>query len=600
MAEAVMEQVQAMGAVVLESGVSFRVWAPNAQFVSVVGTFNNWDELANPLEQSDDGKWSLIVPEARIGDEYRYLIRNADKKISRIDPYTRQVTNSVGNGVIANLTFDWSQDTFQLPPINELVIYEMHIGTFGKSEDDGMPSTFQSAIADLDYLQKLGINCIEIMPIAEFAGDYSWGYNPAHLFAVETAYGGPQAFQDFIIEAHRRGIGVILDVVYNHFGPSDIDLWQFDGWSENGMGGIYFYNDWRAETPWGQTRPDYGRHEVRQMIYENARMWLEEYHVDGLRMDMTLFIRHVSGSGDPGQELPDGWSLIQWINKDLHEMFPGKITIAEDLQNNDFLTKPVNQGGAGYSAQWDARFVHPIREVAIIPEDDDRNMDAIKNALLANYNLNPFQRVIYTESHDEVANGKARVTSEVMVDDPQNYFALKRSTLAAGLVFTAPGIPMIFQGQEFLEDEWFRDNIPLDWDKAENYPGIIQMYRDLISLRLNHQGQSKGLIGSGIEILHQDNDQKTMAFHRWYEHGQGDDVVVVLNFKNKVAEVPLRMPTHGHWKCLFNSDAKVYSKKFPGTHVEDVLLDSQQTAEPQTTLSIGPYTMLVFGWHLDQ
>ena len=115
----------------------------------------------------------------------------------------------------------------------------------------------------LDHLVKLGINAIQIMPIVEFVGDYSWGYNPAHIFAVESAYGGPDGFKQLVWEAHKRGIAVILDVVYNHFGPSDLDLWQFDGWQENNKGGIYFYNDHRSKTPWGDTRPDYGRGEVR-------------------------------------------------------------------------------------------------------------------------------------------------------------------------------------------------------------------------------------------------------------------------------------------------------------------------------------------------
>ena len=125
------------------------------------------------------------------------------------------------------------------------------------------------------------------MPVMEFAGDFSWGYNPAHIFAVESGYGGPDALKDLVKQAHRRGLALIVDVVYNHFGPSDLDLWQFDGWSENGKGGIYFYNDDRSSTPWGDTRPDYGRDEVRRFIHDNAMMWFYDFHVDGLRFDMT-------------------------------------------------------------------------------------------------------------------------------------------------------------------------------------------------------------------------------------------------------------------------------------------------------------------------
>src|SRR4029078_10818424 len=137
-------------------------------------------------------------------------------------------------------------DNFQMPTASELVIYETHVGTFNRSRDD-VPGTVQAVTRKFDYLRRLGVNCIQLMPLAEFAGDVSWGYNPAHIFAVESAYGGPEGLKAFVRAAHEAGIAVIMDVVYNHFGPSDLDLWRFDGWSENDKGGIYFYNDWRAE-----------------------------------------------------------------------------------------------------------------------------------------------------------------------------------------------------------------------------------------------------------------------------------------------------------------------------------------------------------------
>ena len=347
-----------MGATPHESGVAFRVWAPHADAVYVVGSFNDWANDTHPMEQEGEGYWYADISSAAIGDEYRYRIVNGDKELLRLDPYARQVTSSVGNAVVYDPNFDWEGDDFHIPPVNELVIYEMHLGTFHDKED-GKSDKFEEALQKLDHLQRLGVNVLEVMPLAQFAGELSWGYNPACVFAVETNYGGPSGFKRFVKAAHRAGLAVILDVVYNHFGPGDLDLWQFDGWSENGMGGIYFYNDWHAETPWGLTRPDYGRKEVRQFIRDNALMWLEEYHVDGLRFDMTLYIHNVRASDDPGGDLPDGWSLVQWINRDVRQRYPGRITIAEDLQNNDRITKPVDQAGGGFTAQWDARFVHP-------------------------------------------------------------------------------------------------------------------------------------------------------------------------------------------------------------------------------------------------
>ena len=234
-----------MGAVPSATGVAFRVWAPHAERVFVTGTFNNWNKTSTPLISEKNGYWLVEVPEPKTGDEYRYLIHGPKGPLSRIDPYARKVTNSVGNGVIYDpRAFAWGDDHFQMATGNDLVIYEMHIGTFNVKEE-GHPGTFQSAMDKLPYLQTLGINAVEVMPIAEFPGDFSWGYNPSHPFAIKSIYGGPDGFKQFVKAAHEHGIAVIVDVVYNHFGPSDLDLWQFDGWSENEKGGIYFYNDRR-------------------------------------------------------------------------------------------------------------------------------------------------------------------------------------------------------------------------------------------------------------------------------------------------------------------------------------------------------------------
>ena len=221
-----------------------------------------------------------------------------------MDPYARQVTSSIGNAVVYDpAAFDWGDHWFEMPARDDLVIYELHVGTFNAGPD--RRGDFDRAARRLPYLRDLGVSAVQIMPPFEFAGDVSWGYNPAHLFAIESGYGGPDAFKRFIKAAHEHGIAVIVDVVYNHLGPSDLDLWQFDGWSANGGGGIYFYNDERAITPWGSTRPDYGRGEVRTFLRDSALTWLEEFQCDGLRFDATLFIRTVDGvPGDPASALP--------------------------------------------------------------------------------------------------------------------------------------------------------------------------------------------------------------------------------------------------------------------------------------------------------
>jgi 1,4-alpha-glucan branching enzyme len=589
------EVQRGMGAIVHSDGVAFRVWAPNAQAVFVKGDFNEWSDDATPMSHEENGYWYADVTSARPGHEYKFVLVNGERKLERIDPYARQVTNSTGNGVIYDkFGFDWQADNFQLPPHNELVIYEMHIGSFF-TDADGKPGGFDDAMEKLGHLQRLGANAVQIMPVAEFAGDYSWGYNPAHIFAVESIYGGPDGFKMLVREAHKRGIAVILDVVYNHFGPSDLDLWQFDGWQENDKGGIYFYNDHRAETPWGSTRPDYGRAEVRSFIHDNALMWLEEYHVDGLRYDSTLYIRCIDGN--EVNELPEGWSLMQWINGDIRARFPRAITIAEDLRNNPWITKPAGENGAGFHAQWDANFVHPVRAVVTLPEDEHRSMGIIHQAISFRYEGDAFRRIVYSESHDEVANGKARVPQEINPGDPTGWHAQKRSTLAAGLVFTSPGIPMLFQGQEFLQGEWFRDDVPLNWDLSEEYRGIVRLYRDLIDLRLNKKGFSRGLCGQFLNIYHVNEADNILALQRWDQHGHGDDVVVVFNFSHAPREnYEIGMPTVGLWKLRLNSDATIYSNDFQGSFSSDTEAyeGGRDGLDAHAAISIGPYSMLVF------
>lgn len=589
-----------MGSIVYKGGVAFRVWAPNAESVLVLGDFNHWKDSSHTLEHEGSGYWYVNIPGAKAGQQYKYIIHYQGERLYRVDPYARQVTNSVGNSVIYDpRSFDWQNDRYQLPPHNELVIYEMHIGSFTAGKD-GKPGTFKDAVSKFDHLQQLGVNAIQVMPIAEFPGDFSWGYNPANIFAVETIYGGPDAYKRFVLEAHNAGFSVIQDVVYNHFGPTDLDLWRFDGWHEGDYGGIYFYNDDRAETPWGATRPDYGRPEVRQFIRDNALMWLDEYHVDGLRVDSTLYVR--TKDGNESNPIEEGASLMAETNAEIRARHPHVILIAEDLRNNELLTRDSDQGGMGFHSQWDATFVHPIRAMVEAISDEERSMDLLKNVIAFSYDNDAFKRVIYSESHDEVANGKARVPQEVDPTNPTSWLAQKRSTLAAGLVFTAPGIPMIFQGQEFLQGDWFQDNVPLDWALNEDFHGITRLYRDLIRRRRNWNDQTRGLRGQFLNVFHFNQEQKMLAFQRWDQHGKGDDVVVVANFANELKEDYLvGFPAEGLWKLRFNSDASIYSDSFANTNSSNVQAQAGEKdgLSHHGSINIGPYSVLIYSQDRD-
>jgi 1,4-alpha-glucan branching enzyme len=581
---------QGMGTILFPGGVAFRVWAPFAPQVFVAGAFNQWSATANPFASEGNGYWSVEVPGAKVGDEYQFVIPAGTDKLWHKNPYASAVVSSSGNAVIHDPDFDWTGDAFTMPPWNELVIYEMHVGTFNDTNLRG-PGTFDGVSAKLPYLQELGINAIEIMPVSEYSTDYSWGYNPADPFSVESAIGGPQGLYTFIKAAHAHGIAVIVDVVYNHFGPGDLDLWRFDGWfSADHDGGIYFYDNSRGRTDWGP-RPDYGRGEVRQYIRDNALFWLNKYRADGLRFDSVVSIRNF-GQG----ELPQGWSLMQWINDEIRASQPWKITIAEDLQNNGWITKNTGAGGVGFGTQWDAGFVHPVRRAIIAGNDADRDIWAVRDALYNSYNGAAFQRVVYTESHDEVANGNQRVPEEIWPGNAGSWYSRKRSTLGAALVFTAPAIPMIFQGQEFLEDGFFRDTVPIDWTRLNAYPGINLLYRDLIRLRRNWFNQTGGLKGQHINVHHVNNTDKLLAYHRWENGGAGDDVVVIANFAHGgYQSYRVGFPRGGIWRVRFNSDWQGYGADYSNQlgYDTEATPDACDGMPFGANVGIGAYSVLI-------
>lgn len=587
-----------MGAIVTQEGTVFRVWAPHAESVAVMGTFNGWSREANLLHHQGSGYWAGRITEAQPGDEYKYVIVNGEHVLVRNDPYARELTHSAGNSIIIDPNdFDWEGDEFEMPAWNSLVIYELHVGTFNTA-GNGEPGGFQEVIDKLPYLQNLGINAIELMPPMEFPGDFSWGYNLSHPFAVEHSYGGVRGFLELVKAAHAHGIALILDVVLNHFGPNDVDLWRFDGWYENERGGIYFYQDERAETPWGATRPDYGRPEVRQYLRDNALMWLGDYHVDGLRIDATAFIRNVKGTeGNPADDLAEGWQLLDWLNREVNERFPWKIMIAEDLKNNEDLVRSPAEGGAGFDAQWDPGFSHPLRVVLTAQNDADRNMETVRKAIEHRYLNDAFRRVIYTESHDQVANGNARLPEEIAPGDVTNWFAKKRSTLGAALALTAPGIPMLFQGQEFLEDRWFDDRDPLDWDRTEAFAGIVALYRDLIRLRRNQEGLSAGLLGQYTHVFHINDREKVIAFHRWEgDGGPHNSTVIVATFADrKQKNYQIGLPRPGLWKVRFNSDSGHYDPEFGNFAAYDVEAreEGYDGLPASGRISIGPYSIVI-------
>ena len=585
-------------------GVTFRVWAPFARQVAVAGEFNNWSQDANLLFNEGNGYWSVDVPGVSTGQQYKFVIpQGAGSRLWRMDPYARQIIHGGSgelNGVIAESSEGYATPNYSTPAWNELVIYEMHVRTFLYGGGYQGTGSFTSALTKLDYLRDLGINAIELLPLGEFTGDVSAGYNPAYIFAVEDEFGGPNGFRSFVNEAHRRGIAVIVDVVYNHLGDSAGDMWQFDGWSENGNGGIYFYNDWRRKTNWGETRFDYGRGEVRQYLRDNALRWLEERFADGLRWDSVGSIRNVKDqNNDPADDLPDGWSLLRWINDLIAQRQPWKISIAEDLKENEWITKDTGAGGAGFYSQWSASFVGVLRDAVVASDDGARNMNAVSGAIAQKFNNSAWERIIFTESHDADATtyGGKRVPELITPGQADSWYAKKRSTLAAAALMTAPGIPMIFMGQEFLSWGQFDDDKELDWSNAGKFPGIIQLYRDLIRLRRNWFNNTRGLRGQNVNVHHVNNSDKVVAWHRWDQGGNGDDTVVVLNFGNRgYNNYQIGFPRTGLWRVRFNSDWNGYDGSFGNWFSYDTQADGApgDSMPASGNIGLGPYSAIIF------
>lgn len=583
-----------LGATPHQGGTTFSVWAPNATAVSVRLVTS---ATSVPMASSPGGCWRVDVPGVRPGERYQYVIDAAGSTPGpRVDPYAREIDVVDGDRravVYDEAAFGWGRAAFQAPGWTELVVYELHVGTFNELPGQQV-GTFDDAIARLPYLSDLGVNAVELLPPSQFPGLLSWGYNPSDPFAVETGYGGPDALKSFIDSAHALGIAVIIDVVYNHVGTGDNDLWAFDGPTPP-PGGIYFYPDWRGDTPWG-ARPDYGRPEVRRYIVDNALAWLEEYRADGLRFDATAWIRSVDGSLSPDRALPDGWLLLRSIDEEIDRRQPWKIRIAEDMRGDPGITSPTSSGGAGFNSQWDPDFVHEVRGVLTQVNDADRDMAVIGDALQRRYGSDAFARVVFTESHDADANGRTRVPTEIDPAAPDSVYAKKRSLLGALLVFTAPGIPLIFQGQEFLETHWFGDQYPVDWTNAQRHPGILALYRDLVRLRRDWWDTSRGLRGQGLQVHHVNNADKLIAYHRWDAGGPRDDTVVLANFANRDFDsYTIGFPRAGRWRVRVNSDWSGYDASF-GNHLSP---DVETRAEPHDGLpsagdvGVGAYSFVI-------
>ncbi len=573
------------------TGVTFRVWAPDATSVFVPGQFNGWSTTATPLGKDLtngvwNGNWSADVTGASVGQQYKHFINYNDSGIWRHDPRARKVVNSgTGSGdndyIYDPTAFNWTNDAPVAPALNDLVVYELHIGTFyNPNSGSGLQGKFTDATNRLDYVKSLGVSAVELLPVAEFPGPASWGYNPADIFAADnSSYGGPDGLKTFVKACHARGLAVFLDVVHNHYGPTDLDLWDFDGWDGGGSGGgIYFYQTSpQCCTSYG-SRPNYSRPQVADFIQQNFQMWLEECHVDGFRWDTPGLMMNAGSTF-----IPEAATLIANINTFIHTNYAGKISISEDVYN-----------AYGFDSAWDTSYPYSVTPVLTATNDAGRDMAVIANAIQYNVRYGGTAgsaRVAFLESHDVVGdlNNGVRLATAIDSNTPGSYRARKLSTLGAAVTFTQPGVPMFFQGQEMLENQQFSTGRPVDWTKTNTYSGIVRLYHDLIRIRRNLDGNVPGLKGDQCSMLAVDNVNKLVAYRRWKTGTTGQDAVVVANFAGVTrSNYSLTFPQAGIWHAQFNSDSTNYSADFGNQGTSTV------AATPNGGVTIGPYSALVF------
>jgi len=421
---------------------TFVVWAPTPKKVAVA-----LGDKVYPMQgPNDKGYWKAEVQEADYGDDYGFLLD--DDQTPYPDP--RSLWQPQGVHKLSRLynqrDFGWTDATWQGPPLTGAVIYEMHIGTFTPE------GTFDAAISKLKYLFDLGITHVEVMPIAEAAGNRGWGYDGVDLCASSSCYGGPDAFKRFVNAAHMQGIGVILDVVYNHFGPVGNYTGKFGPYTTN-----------KHQTPWGDAvnLEDRGSDEVRKFFLDNALMWMRDFHVDGLRLDAVHELVDRSAVHFLEQLSANVQNLSATIGRRL-------FLIAESDLNNPSIIRPIEANGYGMDAQWSDDFHHSLFTLLHVEDDKSKGYYSdfgdfenlakslksmfVYDGIYSEYrkrhhgrpvdSLSAHHFIGYIQNHDQVGN---RATGDRL----EHIIGVPKTKVALGIVMTAPFVPMLFQGEEF-------------------------------------------------------------------------------------------------------------------------------------------------------
>jgi 1,4-alpha-glucan branching enzyme len=578
-----------MGASLVADGATFRVWAPGARSVHVIGDFNDRQRNdASLLHRDAQGHWMGFIPGVRDRQRYMFYVVGQGGEGPKRDPYARELQTPFPSECFVRRTdFPWHETGYVTPAFHDFVIYQLHVGTFFTPNLPAKASTFLDVARKLPHLAGLGVTAIQLLPIQEFQTQFSLGYNgtdyfsPEMDYAVEDAELAPYVAQvNALLEAkglapysvaelrgemnqlkalvdlcHIHGLAVVLDVVYNHAGGDfgDQSIYFFDRQSNAGgnRNSLYFTDRGHA----GGLVFDFGKPEVRDYLIQNAKFLLDEYRVDGLRYDQVSVIDHDGA--------PHGWSFCQDLTSTLRYHRPRVFDKAEYWGVNPYVVKPAPEGAGFDSTLTDGLRIAIRNVIADAAQPDERPLDmtGLARSLWPAGFAQHWQFVQGPENHDLVYQGREqRIARLADPSNPRSWFGRSRARVATGISLTAPGIPMLFMGQEFLEDKQWSDNFDFHRALLLHWPGLeqgdkqmldhVRFTGDLVKLRL----QQPALRGQGFRVVHVHEENRVLAFHRWVE-GEGHDVLVVVHLSpfNRFG-YRIGFPGGGEWREVFNSD----------------------------------------------
>jgi 1,4-alpha-glucan branching enzyme len=576
-----------MGANLIAGGATFRCWAPKARSVHVIGDFNNHQCNDNSLlNRVANGHWCGFMPNVKDRQRYMFYVVGEASEGPKRDPFARELQSPFPSEcIIREPDFPWHDTGYATPQFHDFVIYQLHVGVFFAPNLPKKAGTFLDVARKIPYLSELGVTALQLLPIQEFHSQFSKGYNgtdyfsPEMDFAVEDADLAPYVAQvNQLLDAkglkryaveelrgemnqlkalidlcHIYGLAVLLDVVYNHAGGEfgDQSMYFFDrqhGGPGNGDK-LYFSDTGHA----GGLVFDFSKPEVRDFLIQNAKYFLDEYRVDGFRYDQVSVIDH------DGQ--PHGWRFCQDLTSTLNHHRPQALDLAEYWNVNPYVVKS-GPAGAGFDTTLTDGLRNAIRGVikeASQPDDRPLNMSNLAGNLWPHGLSEQWRFVQGPENHDIVYRDREqRIARLGDPSNPRSWYGRSRARVATGISLTAPGIPMLFMGQEFLEDKQWADDF-------ENHPGLLlhwvgldqgdkqmidhlRFTRELIRLRW----QYPALRGQGFRVVDAHNENRVLAFHRW---GDGPDVMVVAHLGNRSRfHYRIGFPSAGRWREVFNSD----------------------------------------------